>query len=199
MTTRKEPRIVTLTAAEIGAVQERKRCCAWCRGSAADGYQTTTGIALCGDCADLAREVGDGILSVEHVTYDGISYTISPPLVLALSVQHDDSGYRWMQATAPDMRDVLGQMLGDEHNWDTPALSVVDRAEASSAVAACLVSPDAIRYLLDELADLPDQGTDPADEARRERYQRQLDAIRTRITPPPVPAPTEDEDEDERA
>jgi hypothetical protein len=125
--------------------------------------------------------VGDGTLIVENVTHDGRTRTITPPLVCTLCVQYDGQGYRWLQVTAPD--DALGHLLSDEHNWEGPALSVVDRAEALERIGEILAYPETPDLVQNDC----DNAVEDGDLAGRQRHASILDALRTRLDPPLVP------------
>jgi len=103
----RENGVVTITAADIGSLEIVEVVCAWCLYDAPT-TRIDNGDELCDDCADMARDVGDGMLIVSEACHEGRRATVSPPLELIVVVQHDNEGARWLEAIDPDPHNLFG-------------------------------------------------------------------------------------------
>lgn len=189
--------MTVVTADQIGSVRPHATRCAWCSQECSIHAIIANGDMLCWDCSTIAQEVGDGRMAIETATVQGITYALTPPLTLTLTVCHTEDGYCWLQAKDDDPRNLF-HLYGEA--CDDGIIEGGSRAEVLTKVAKAISSAASKRR--ESLAECTELVTDTeargdAEEAaywRRAaaRAEEDLRALEARIslTPhPPAPTP----------
>jgi len=181
----RENGIVTITVADIGSLEIVEDVCVWCLYDAPT-TRIDNGDKLCDDCADMARDVGDGTLIVSEACHEGRRATVSPPLELIVVVQHNNEGARWLEAIDPDPRNPFG-LFGT--NSEEGRVDGGTRAELVAQISKEIVTVlDYCRETIKETQDEMEQNKQDQDaliyyRERIEEVATRYNALKMRVTP----------------